>query len=105
MFKVIGTETYLEELKKWPKPDQDAAAKIPQHLAENLYVGKPLNYSFLREKKIEGRRVYYLIYDDLKLVLLVATSEKKDQQRTINHIKKYLDQFREIAEKISRQVS
>ena len=105
MFKVIGTETYLEELKRWPKPDQEAAAKIPLHLAENPYVGKPLNYLFLREKKIAGRRVYYLIYDDLKLVLLVATSEKKDQQNTINHIKRYFDQFREIAEKISRQVS
>jgi len=105
MFTVIGTETYLQELKKWPKPDQEAAAKIPSHLAENPYVGKPLNYPFLREKKIEGRRVYYLIYDDLKLVLLVATSEKKDQQNTINHIKIHLDEFREIAERISRPVS
>ena len=105
MFEYLALLVYLEELKRWPKQDQDAAAKIPQHLAENPYVGKPLNYLFLREKKIAGRRVYYLIYDDLKLVLLVATSEKKDQQNTINHIKMYFDQFREIAEKISRQVS
>lgn len=105
MFAVIGTETYLYEIKKWPKADQEAAAKIPQHLAENPYVGKHLSYPFLREKKIGGRRVYYLIYDDLKLVLLVATSEKKDQQATIAHIKMGLDEFREIAEKIAKQTS
>ncbi len=105
MFVVIGTETYLSELKKWPKQDQNAAVKIPNHLAENPYVGKPLSYAFLREKKIGGRRVYYLIYDDLNLVLLVATSDKKDQQSTINHIKGNLDEFRDVAEKISKQVS
>lgn len=105
MFTVIGTDTYLDELKKWPKADQEAAIKIPSHLKENPYVGKPLGYPHLREKRIGGRRVYYLIYDDLKLVLLVATSDKKDQQETIGHIKGNLDEFRKIAEKISTQVS
>jgi len=105
MFAVIGTDTYLDELKKWPKADQQVAAKIPSHLAENPYAGKPLGYPYLREKKIGGRRIYYLIYDDLKLVLLVATSDKKDQQATIDHIKGNLDEFRKIAKIISTQVS
>ncbi len=105
MFVVIGTETYLEEIGKWSKFEQEVAAKIPAHLAENPYVGKPLGYLFLREKKIEGKRVYYLIYEEFNLVLLVATSEKKDQQSTINHIKRGLDEFKEVAQKISMQVS
>lgn len=105
MFIVIGTKTYLEELEQWPRPDQEAATKIPFHLAENPYIGKPLGYPFLREKKIVGRRVYYLIYEDLKLVLLIATSGKKDQQATINHIKRKLDEFRVIAEEIAKQAS
>lgn len=105
MFTVIGTDTYLDELQKWSKSDQEAATKIPSHLKENPYVGRPLGYPYLREKKIGGRRIYYLIYDDLKLVLLVATSDKKDQQATINHIKGNLDEFRTIARKISTQVS
>jgi len=105
MFIVIGTDTYIKELEKWPKADQDAAIKIPSQLAENPYVGKPLGYPFLREKKIGGRRVYYLVYDELNLVLLVATSEKKDQQATITHIKLQLDEFKEMAEKIAMQVS
>jgi len=55
MFKVIGTDTYLQELDKWSKQDYNAAEKIPKKLAENPYVGKQLSYPFLREKKIGGR--------------------------------------------------
>ena len=105
MFKVIGTDTYLRELQKWPKKDYDAAEKIPKKLAENPFVGKQLSYPFLREKKIEGRRIYYLVYEDLELVLLVAASGKKDQQATIEHIKDNLKEFRKVAEDISKQVS
>ena len=105
MFAVIGTDTYLDELQKWPRDDQEAAAKIPLHLKENPHIGKPLGYPYLREKRIGGHRVYYLIYDDLKLVLLVATSDKKDQQVTIDHIKGNLDEFRKVAEKNFKQVS
>lgn len=105
MFVVIGTETYLKELNKWPKSDQEAAAKLPLQLKENPFVGKPLSYPFLREKRIGGRRIYYLIYEDLGLVLLVATSEKKDQQETINHIKYQLYDYKKIAIEISKQVS
>ena len=105
MFKVIGTDTYLGELEKWPKTDRAIAEKFPQQLAISPYSGSPLGYKFLREKRIKERRVYYLVYDDLKLVLLVATSGKKDQQVTIDHIKWHLDEFRAAAEDIIKQVS
>lgn len=105
MFIVIGTETYLEEIDKWPKPDRDAVQKIPSQLKENPLVGKPLGYPFLREKKVKEKRVYYLVYEDLNLVLLVATSGKKNQQATINHIKKNLHEFKKVAESITKQVS
>ena len=104
MFKVIGTNTYLRELQQWPKHDYDAAEKIPKKLAENPYVGKQLSYPFLREKKVGGRRIYYLVYEDLKLVLLVATSGKRDQQVTIDHIRENLKEFRKVAEDIFKQV-
>ncbi len=105
MFKVIGTDTYLKEINKWPKPDREAAEKIPKQLADNPLTGAPLNYPFLREKRIKEKRVYYLVYEDLELVLLVAVSGKKNQQTTINHIRKNLDEFRKVAEDISKQVS
>ena len=105
MFKVIGTDTYLKEINKWPKSDREAAEKIPKQLAENPFVGSQLIYPFLREKQVKEKRVYYLIYEDLKLVLLIAASGKKNQQATIDHIKENLDQFRKVAEDIAKQVS
>ncbi len=105
MFKVIGTETYSEEISDLPKDYRDAVEDLPKRLAENPHQGKPLNYPFLREKKIKDRRFYYLIYEDLELVLLVAVSGKKDQQSTIDHIKEQLDEYRIIAEQVSKQVS
>ena len=105
MFTVIGTDTYLEEIDKLPKDYQEAADKIPPKLAANPFIGDQLGYPFLRERRIKEKRVYYLIYDDLKLVLLVAVSGKKDQQRTINHIKQQLDEYRKVAEEVAKQVS
>lgn len=104
-YRVIGTETYLKELEKWDKSEREIAEKLPEKLAINPFVGDHLNYPFLREKRIKEKRIYYLIYEDLKLVLLVATSGKKDQQATIDHIKENLKEFRIVAERIIKQVS
>lgn len=102
MFRVVGTETFLDELSKWPKSDREAAEKLPAKLAEDPHVGQLLYFPFLREKRIGGRRVYYLVYDDLKIVLLVATSGKKDQQDTIDHIKEQFSEFRKLVEGLSK---
>lgn len=104
-YAVIGTETYLKELEKWDKSERDVAEKMPKKLKNDPYTGDQCGYPFLREKRIREKRVYYLIYDDLRLVLLVATSGKKDQQTTIDHIKENLHEFRIIAETIITQVS
>lgn len=105
MFNVIGTETFQKEIGKWPKDYQEIAEKIPRKLAENPLLGDPLGYPFLREKRVREKRVYYLVYPNLNLVLLVAASGKKDQQATINHIKEQLDEYRIVAEQIAKQVS
>ncbi len=105
MFKVIGTDTYLKEVSKWSKVEIESAEKIPKQLAENPFVGQQLRYHFLREKRIKEKRVYYLIYKDLNLVLLVAASGKKDQQATIDHIVSQFAEYRKIAEQIAKQVS
>ena len=105
MFTVIGTDTYIKEISKWSKDYKEATDKIPSKLKENPFTGSQLRYPFLREKRVKEKRVYYLIYEDLKLVLLVATSGKKDQQTTIDHIKNNLDEFRNVAEDIAKRVS
>ncbi len=105
MFKVIGTDTYLKEISKWSSEYKKRAEKLPKKLTLNPLSGNPLSYPFLRESRIREKRIYYLIYSDLKLVLLIAVSGKKDQQATIDHVKDHLDEFRKVAESVAKQVS
>ena len=53
---------------------------MPSKLAENPLLGKPLGYPFLREKRIKEKNMY-LIYEELKLVLLVAVAERRTKAR------------------------
>ena len=48
----------------------------------------------LREKRLDGKRIYYLIFDDLKAVLMVAVSNKKAQQKVIDYIIENINVFR-----------
>ena len=73
--------------------NKDAYKKILQ-LKENPYVGDQIRYRHFREKRLREKRIYYLAYDDLKAVLIVAISDKKAQQETINQIVKYFDEYR-----------
>jgi mRNA-degrading endonuclease RelE of RelBE toxin-antitoxin system len=103
MYEVFVTNEFEEKIERWDKKDRESVEKIYNQLTENPYVGDQISYPFLREKKISGKRIYYLIYDDLVLVLMVATSSKKDQQKTINSIKNKLPEFRRLAEEASKR--
>jgi len=50
--------------------------------------------SFFREKKFGDKRLYYLIYPDLKIILVVAISDKKTQQDTIDEILSDLTEYK-----------
>ncbi|MSR86366.1 hypothetical protein EXS74_03140 [Candidatus Woesearchaeota archaeon] len=100
-YEVYHSETFDKQLKKFPKEFHIWLEKIEDQLLENPYVGDPLRVPWFREKKHDKFRVYYLIYDSLQVVFLVAISEKKDQKRTINTVFLLLDIFeREIKELI-----
>jgi|SRR3989344_2880099 len=103
MFKVIATHTYLKEIENWPKPDKEAVDKTAKNLAENPFIGEQMGYPFLREKGVRGNKIYYLIYKDLSFVFLVTATQKKDQKININHIREHLNEFRRVAEEISKK--
>tara|TARA_B100000315_G_C14468289_1_gene537070 strand:+ start:878 stop:1099 length:222 start_codon:yes stop_codon:yes gene_type:complete len=65
-------------------------------IKESSDVGKPLRFDWFREKKFGDKRLYYLIYQNLKRVLLVAFGSKKDQQKIIDHILKNKDRYKKI---------
>lgn len=99
-YKVYHSERFDKELIKFDKNFQDRVDKIEEQLVENPYAGSPLGVAWFREKRYEKYRIYYLIYEDLESVFMVAISEKKDQQKIINTIKLLLDFFREEIEKL-----
>lgn len=83
--------------KLFSKKDFESLNSFIASLKENSSIGKPLSFNFFREKKISGKRIYFLIYEELELILLVGVSNKKTQQDTIDNIKSYLKEYKEYA--------
>ena len=94
-YKVYHSFSFDEELQKCSKEIVDYVDKFEDQLVENPYSGKPLGFRWFREKRLEGYRFYYLIYDDLKSVFMVGISRKKDQQKVINTIKLLFEYLKE----------
>lgn len=99
-YRVYHSGSFDQELKKFDNQFKERVDKVEDQLLENPYVGDPLNVKWFREKRIEKYRIYYLIYEDLNSVFMVAISEKKDQQKVINTIRILFDFFREEIEKL-----
>ena len=92
-FAVFRSEPFQEKLRSFPNEFQKWVEKIEGQLAENPYAGDPIKADWFREKKRGKYRVYYVIYSKVKAVYMVAISEKKDQQKTINTITLVLDEL------------
>jgi len=60
--------------------------KIKEKLIE-FPTGKPLGYKWFREKKYKNKRLYFLVSEEKKKILLVSFASKKDQQEIIDFIK------------------
>ena len=97
---MFRSEAFQEEVSKYDKSFQDRIDKIETKLMSNPKYGNPLGMSWFRESRFGNYRVYYLIYDDLQAVYMVAISGKKDQQKTINTIRLFLEFFREEIKKL-----
>jgi len=102
-FKVYRSVSFQEELSKYDPTFQKRVDKIEDKLSESPKYGTPLGFEWFREARYENYRVYYLIYSDLEAVYMVAISDKKDQQKTINTIRLFLEFFREEIEKLVRK--
>ena len=94
IYRVFVTEEFESDFQKLPKEEQRQIERVKQQLRSNPFVGKPLGYRFFREKKIGGKRLYYLIYETKVVVLIVAYGSKKSQQATINAIKAAFELFK-----------
>ncbi len=71
--------------------------KLRNKLQINPFVGDLLQTPILREKRFDGKRVYFLVFADEKVVILVAISNKKAQQETIDNIISMIPQYKQTA--------
>ena len=99
-YAVYVTKSFEKEMEKISKFEKEILQKIFSQLKGNPYVGDSVRYRFLREKRVREKRIYYLVYDDLNSILVVALGGKKAQKETINEIIRYLPEFREYLKKI-----
>ncbi|MEK6943415.1 MAG: hypothetical protein AABX00_05110 [Nanoarchaeota archaeon] len=95
----ISTKEFDTWERLLPKNLQKEIEEFIKELKKGSKIGQPLGYPFFLEKRIDGRRVYFLVYDDIDTVLLITISDKKAQQDTIDRIKKDLDYYKDIIRK------
>ena len=88
MFKIFKTKEFDDNYNKLDNSEKKRADKIRDQLSKNgNTTGKPLSgLKFFREKKFDGKRIYYLVYKEFNCILVIAISDKKAQQATINQI-------------------
>ena len=98
MFRVFRSDWYDKKLDRLDKFEQQRISKFEQQLKEEPYQGKPLGYKFFREKKFDGKRVLFLVYEEHNAVFMVTITDKKAQQREIDLIKTNLEVYRGVLE-------
>jgi hypothetical protein len=87
-FKIIFTQSFEKRVFKYlEKSELKELDLFFENLEISPFLGKPISYNFFREKKINEKRVYFLIYEDLNLILFIGISNKKNQQKEIDKIK------------------
>ena len=97
MYDVFKLPVFEKRVNKLlSKKEIEEVNKFIEQLKINPKIGKPLSYPFLREKRLKDKRIYFLLYKEICIVLLVSVSDKKSQQETINEIKLYLEEYKEF---------
>ncbi|MEN9626077.1 MAG: hypothetical protein RL557_405, partial [archaeon] len=64
-----------------------------------------LGYKFFREKKFNGKRLVFLIYEQYRSIFLITLTDKKIQEQEINLIKANLDIYKEEIETKIRDIN
>src|SRR3989338_3888919 len=77
MNEVYETDTFSRIFEASEKSEKEWIEKMKDQIAENLRVGKPLRFDWFREKKLGGKRLYFLINEKTKKAVLVAFGDKK----------------------------
>lgn len=76
-YKIVTTELFEKKFYKIiPLNKQEDAKRRINKLKQNPYVGKPLGSPYFRELKLQKFRIYFQIFEEEVLVLLISVSDK-----------------------------
>src|SRR3990167_9366336 len=95
MFRIFRSEWYEKKLNKLDNTEVRRVERFEQLLKIQPFSGKPLGYKFFREKKFDGKRLLFLVYEEHSVVFLVTITDKKAQQRDIDFIVSHLNIYKE----------
>jgi len=95
IYEIHTAKRFDKEIAKLSDEKNKRIEKIYGQLKENPYLGDQLQIKILREKRLDGKRIYYLVFEDLQAVLMIAISNKKAQQKVIDYIFENVNIFRE----------
>ena len=84
-YVVYATDTFKKLYSALDNNEKIWIDKIKSSLEESP-TGKILHFRWFREKKYLNKRLYYLVDDQNKRILLVSFASKKEQQNIINFI-------------------
>ena len=104
MFRAFRSEWYDKKLQKLTKAEQERVSRFEQHLKLEPYAGKPLGSPFFREKKFNGKRALFLVYEEQKVIFFITITDKKAQQQEIDLIKANLDVYKETIGQLMRNL-
>ena len=101
MYSVRKTDNY-EKLfcKLLSTHEQREILDFEKALAYRPYLGKPLKSPYYREKRIDGKRIHFLIYDEFEVVLMVHISTKKTQQEVIDGVLTAREEYKEYVKQL-----
>ncbi len=99
MYRVFRSDWYDKKFGKLDNREQERVSDFEQSLKLSPYTGRPLGYAFFREKKFEGKRLLFLIYEEYKTVFLVTITDKKAQQEDIDSIRENLGLYKQEIQK------
>ena len=104
MFRVFRSDWYDKKLNKLEASELERIHKIEQHLPSQPFTGKPFGYTFFREKRFNGKRPLFLVYEEHQIVFMITITDKKAQQHEIDLIKANLEVYKETIRNIAKKL-
>ena len=96
MYRFFRSEAYEKRFTKLDTAEQQHVTNLERQIKDNPLASKPLGYTFLREKRINGgKTILFIIYEELQTILFAKIATKRDQQDMIDELKEHLKDYQE----------